>query len=529
MTGPEPEADPAPGDGSVVEADPGPGSDPRLEAGPTLLACRDLHKAFGGTRALDGVSLDIRAASVHALVGENGAGKSTLAKIVCGVIAPDSGEVVLKGRGVTFASPRAARDAGIAFVAQELALVPRMTAPDNVFLGQEPRRVGVVDRGALRRRFRALAADVGFDVPDDVPVGRLSLALRQQVEILRALASDAELLVLDEPSAALSGMEAEHLHAVIRRLVGDGRTVVLISHFLAEVLALADTITILRDGRLVRSGPSAGESESSLVAGMLGRAIAHTYPPQRFVPDGAPVALRVCDLVAPGVAGVSLEVREGEIVGLAGLIGAGRSELVRAIYGAVAAGAGEAELGDGRRWQGPRGALRAGLALIPESRATEGLMLGRPVRENVSVASLPGLSRLGWVRRGHERRSVRTAMEQATTQATLDQPAGTLSGGNQQKLLFARALLVGPRVLIADEPTRGVDVGAKRAIYELLVEIASTGVGILLVSSEMEEVLGLAHRVLVMRGGRVVTELAGQTLSEAAILEAAFATPGTAA
>jgi simple sugar transport system ATP-binding protein/ribose transport system ATP-binding protein len=496
------------------------------EAGPALLACRDLEKSFGGTRALDGVSLDIRAGSVHALVGENGAGKSTLARIICGVSQPDRGELLLRGRAVSFSSPRAARDAGIAFVAQELALVPRMSAADNVYLGQEPRRVGVVDRGALRARFRALARDAGFDIPADVPVGRLSLARRQQVEILRALASDAELFVLDEPTAALSSVEAQHLHDVVRRLVRDGRTVVLISHFLTEVLALADSVTILRDGRLVRSGPVDQETEASLVAGMLGRTAQSTYPEKHLVADDAPLALRVRDLVAPGVGGVSLEVRQGEIVGLAGLIGAGRTELVRAIYGAVAITDGHAELGDGTRWHGPRSALRSGVAFIPESRASEGLMLGRPVRENVSVASLSGISRLGWVLRGQEHHHVQAALQETSAHATPGQPAGTLSGGNQQKLLFARALLVRPRLLIADEPTRGVDVGAKRTIYELLARLAAEGVGILLVSSEMEEILGMAHRVIVMRGGRIVAELRGEGLSDAAVLEAAFATPG---
>jgi simple sugar transport system ATP-binding protein/ribose transport system ATP-binding protein len=499
------------------------------EAGPTLLACRDLEKSYGGTRALDGVSLDIRAGSVHALVGENGAGKSTLARIVCGVSAPDRGELLLRGRPVAFASPRAARDAGIAFVAQELALVPRMTAPDNVFLGQEPRRAGVVDRRGLRARFRRLADEAGFDLPDDVPVGQLSLARRQQVEILRALASAAELLVLDEPTAALSGVEAEHLHAIVRAFVRDGRTIVLISHFLPEVLALADTVSILRDGRLVRSGQAADETEASLIAGMLGRSAQSTYPEKRLVADDTPLTLRVSALVAPGVSGVSLEVRQGEIVGLAGLIGAGRTELVRAVFGAVAAADGTAELGDGTRWRGPRGALRSGIAFIPESRASEGLMLGRSVRENVSLASLPGRSRLGWVARRSERREVQASLQETSAQASPEQPAGTLSGGNQQKLLFARALLVRPRLLIADEPTRGVDVGAKRTIYELLARLAAEGVGILLVSSEMEEILGMAHRVLVMRGGRIVAELRGEDLSEAAVLQAAFATPGQAA
>jgi simple sugar transport system ATP-binding protein/ribose transport system ATP-binding protein len=414
-------------------------------------------------------------------------------------------------------------------VAQELSLVPRMSAADNVFLGIEPRRAGIVDRRSLRARFDALAAEAGFDIPAGIPVARLPLARQQQVEILRALARQADLLVLDEPTAALSRAEAERLHEIVRGLVARGRTVVLVSHFLGEVTELADTVTILRDGRVVRTAAAADETEASLVAGMLGRSITRTYPTKRPVHEAAPVVLRVRDLVAPGVDGVSFDIRAGEIVGLAGLVGAGRSELAHAIYGARPTRSGGAELLGARPWRSPRGALASGIALIPESRQLEGLMPGRPVRENVSLANLPALSRLGVVRRRRERRQVSSSLGRATVLASPEQLAGTLSGGNQQKLLFARALLVRPRLLIADEPTRGIDVGAKRAIYELLAEVAADGVGILLISSEMEEILGLAHRVLVMRAGRLVGELEGDAITEAAILGAAFAMPGQAA
>ncbi len=491
---------------------------------PVHLEGRAIGKAFGSTIALDGVSFAIATGSVHALVGENGAGKSTLGRIIAGVVPPDTGQLLLRGVPVDLRSPRQALTHGIAMVAQELALVPRLSVAQNVFLGIEPRH-GVFTRpGELGRRFEALAAQAGFSLPADTPVGMLPIAMQQQVEILRALARDAELLVLDEPTAALSGPEVAKLHDIVRTLSAAGRTVILVSHFLREVLELADTVTILRDGRVVRTGPAADETEASLVKGMLGRSLGQTFPERRPPEPDAPVLLDVRDLAAPGVRGVSLAVRAGEIVGLAGLVGAGRSEVARAVYGAAPRTGGEVRLVGGAAWDRPGGALRAGVALIPESRKTEGLMLGRPVRENVSLASLWTRARAGLVRRGVERRDVASALDVCTVQASAERPAGTLSGGNQQKLLFARASLTRPRVLIADEPTRGIDVGAKRAIYELITDLAAAGAAVLLISSETEEILGLAHRVLVMRGGRITAELEGDAISESAILEAAFAT-----
>jgi simple sugar transport system ATP-binding protein/ribose transport system ATP-binding protein len=493
--------------------------------GDVHLDVRGIGKSFGATRALHDVSVSIRTGTVHAFVGENGAGKSTLGKILAGVFPQDHGELVLRGKPVSFGSPREALERGIALVAQEVALVPHRTVAENVFLGAEPRRFGFVRRRELIERYRRIVAEAGFEVPAYAIVGRLPLATQQQVEILRALARDAELIVFDEPTAALSATEIQKFHEIVRGLAASGRTVVLVSHFLAEVLELADSVTILRDGQVVRTGPASAETEDSLVAAMLGRSVGRTYPPKR-VPDGeAPVALTVRGLTAPGVHGVSFDLRAGEIVCLAGLMGAGRSEVARAIFGAVPMGATELRSGSIALGGTPRAALSAGIALIPESRKDDGLMLRRPVRENVSLSSLRALRRFGFVRRRTETQRVRTALTSVSATSGLETPPAALSGGNQQKLLFARALLADPTVILADDPTRGVDVGAKRDLYHLIVDLAARGVAILIISDEIEEILGLAHRVLVMRAGRIVAELSGPEMTEEAVLTASFGRP----
>ncbi len=497
--------------------------------GTVHLEVRALGKSFGATRALDDVSVAVRAGSVHAFVGENGAGKSTLGKIIAGVFPQDQGDLVLRGTTVSFRSPREALVRGIALVAQEVALVPRLTVAENVFLGAEPRRAGFIDRGSLRERFDRLIADAGFDLEASTVVGRLSLAQQQQVEILRALARDADLIVLDEPSASLSATEADRLHDVVRGLRTRGRTVILVSHFLTEVLDLSDVVTVLRDGKVVRTSATSEETEGSLVTGMLGRPVSRTYPDKRPAAADAPVVLAVEGLSGPGVSDASLTLRAGEIVGLAGLIGAGRSELVRAIYGASQATAGGVSVAGSALPGRPAASIAAGVALIPESRKDDGLILRRSIRENVSLTSLRRFQRLGFVRRGAERVQVREALDRVTGSSLLEAPAGSLSGGNQQKLLFARALLIEPGVLLADEPTRGIDVGAKRDIYDVLVRLAGDGMAILLISNEVEEILGLAHRVLVMRAGRLVAELSGGDMTEEAIVSAAFGTTITSA
>jgi simple sugar transport system ATP-binding protein/ribose transport system ATP-binding protein len=486
------------------------------------LDIREVGKSFGGTRALDNVSIAINAGSVHAFVGENGAGKSTLGKIVAGVFPPDQGQLALRGEDVAFNSPREALGRGIALVAQEVAVVPQRTVAENVFLGNEPRRLGFVQRRALRERFDRLVADTGLAVPADAIVGSLPLAMQQQVEILRALGRDAELIVFDEPTAALSATEVQRFHEIVRGLTAGGRTVILVSHFLGEVLTLANTITVLRDGQVVKTSPASGETEDTLVAAMLGRSVGRTYPPKQPPAADAPPALTVRDLTAAGVNGASLEVRAGEVVALAGLVGAGRSELARAIFGAAPSTAAEMTAGPARLDGTPLGSLRASVTMIPESRKDDGLMLRRPVRENVSLASLRSLGRYGFVRRRLESTRVKEALGQVSASGELEMIPAALSGGNQQKLMFARAMLAHPAVLIADEPTRGVDVGAKRDIYELIVGLAASGVAILLISNEIEEVLGLAHRVIVMRAGRVSAELVGERITEEAILAASF-------
>ena len=494
---------------------------------------RDISKSFGGTHALEGVSLAIGHGSIHALVGENGAGKSTLGKIIAGVHSPDHGQLLLAGEPVRFRSPRDAISRGVILIAQELATVPSLTVAENVFLGVEPRHAGFQKRRELRRRYIELAASVGFELDAEANVGSLRTADQQKVEILRALCRNAQLIVMDEPTAALSQPDAKALHVVIRQLARSGTTVVLVSHFLGEVLELADEVSILRDGRLVQTVPAAGQTEDSLLSAMLGRSLDATFPPKRPVPADAPVALSVRGLTAPGVNDVSFDLRAGEVLGLAGLVGAGRTELARAVYRANRPGAGTVRVAGvaGRARAAsmvsvtgtPRTAMRAGLAMIPESRKEQGLLLGRSVSENVTLSSLAQLSRAGMVRPRPERRAVRDMLTRVDVrgggQAMV---ASALSGGNQQKLLFARSLLRDPRVLIADEPTRGVDVGAKRAIYELLASLTESGLGVLLISSDVEEILGLAHRVLVMRAGRIVAELTGDEATESAVIGAAF-------
>ncbi len=487
----------------------------------------DIGKSFGGVRALDGISLTIEKGSIHGLVGENGAGKSTLGKILAGVIAPDRGQLLIDGAPVAFRSPREAIVRGIVLIAQELSVAPALSVAENVFLGTEPRRGGFVARRALRRRYDELAAAAGFELSGDLPGRGLRTADQQKVEILRALCRDARLIVMDEPTAALPRPDADRLYQVIRRLAAGGTTIVLVSHFLREVAELADEVTILRDGHLVRTALAADETEETMLSSMLGRSLGTTFPARRPVSEQAPVVLQARGLSAPGVYDVSLDVRAGEIVGLAGLVGSGRTELARALCRAERITAGTVNVaGVTLTGHGPRAALRAGLAMIPESRKEQGLMLGRPIAENVSLASLPRLAALGLVRRRAERQAVTGVLGQVGVRVPAQAaPVSTLSGGNQQKALFARILLRGPRVLVADEPTRGVDVGAKRAIYELLTSLAAEGLGVLLISSDAEEVLGLAHRVLVMRAGRLAAELRGAAMTEGAILAAAFGAP----
>ncbi|MDQ2660576.1 MAG: sugar ABC transporter ATP-binding protein [Actinomycetota bacterium] len=485
---------------------------------------RGIGRSFGGIPVLSGIDLTITPGTVHGLVGENGAGKSTLSKVISGLLVADEGTLRVGGQEVVFRSPREALARGIATIAQELALVPSLTVAENVFLGVEPARASFVRRRRLRADFVELARETGFDLDPDAKVGTLRTADQQKVEILRALARGAWFIIMDEPTAALSRHDAELLHGVVRSLAASGRTVLLISHFLSEILELSDTVTILRDGLHVRTTAAAEATEASLIEGMLGRSLGSVFPDRNDLPAGAADVLVVRDLVAPGVNGVSLDVREGEVLGLAGLVGAGRSEIAHAVYGAARATGGTVTVAGAELAGRTIGrALRRGVFLIPESRKEQGLVLRRPIRENVTLSNLGGLSALSWIRAAAERREARNMLAQVTVHGDERRPVSSLSGGNQQKVMFARALQRPRRLLIADEPTRGVDVGSRRAIYDLISDQARAGVGVLVISSDVEEVLGLAHRVLVIRGGKVVAELEGDHMTEENVLTAAFA------
>jgi len=492
---------------------------------PPLLEVRTVSRRFGGVNAVDGVSLVIERGSVHGLVGENGAGKSTLSKIIGGVISPDGGEILVDGRPVHFHSPRDALAEGIATIAQEIALVPALSVADNVLLGIEPTVGGFLRGNDLRRQFEALNDHTGFLLRARDRVGDLRTAEKQKVEILRAIARDARLILMDEPSAALTRDETDRLLGIIRELASSGTSIVLVSHYLEEVLAVSDHVTVMRNGKLVRTGAAADETPETLVAAMIGRELSLTFPSKRPPPADAPVVLEARGLTRKGALDdVSVTVRRGEIVGLAGLVGSGRSELARAIFGADRLDTGEVLVaGEPVRLRHPGQAVRAGIGMLPESRKDQGLIMRLSVRENTTLAHLEEFTTGGFVRRQGERRRTQELVQELDVRTpSTETSVVRLSGGNQQKVLFAKWLLHRPAVLLADEPTRGVDVGAKRQIHELIIRLAGEGTAVLLISSEIEEVLGLAHRVVVMRRGAVVSEFAGDEISEETVMNAAF-------
>lgn len=488
------------------------------------LSVQSISKHFGGVRALDGIDMELTKGHIHALVGENGAGKSTLSKICGGSVAPDSGYIIIDGRPVSLHSPRQALSYGIATIAQELALAPNLTVEQNVFLGVEPKSLRFISARKLRSAYARLTETVGFDLPAKTPVSQLRTADQQKVEIMRALSRGASMIILDEPTAALSQADTIRLHSIMKSLVDNGCTLLLISHFLSEVLALADEITILRDGKLVRNTTASAETQNSLISAMLGRNLDSIYPSKSEVPSNSDVVLRVSDLTAPGVTNISLTVGAGEVVGIAGLVGSGRSELARAIVGASKSSSGRVMIaGNAVRTKSPRDALAEGIFMIPESRKEQGLILRRSISENVNLSTLSMVSRFGFVSSEREAIRVHEILKEVGVKVANPRHAvQTLSGGNQQKVLFARALLCNPRVFIADEPTRGIDVGSRRSIYDLIIAQSKKGTATIVISSDVEELLALSHRILVMRSGQIVAELAGEDLNEETILMAAF-------
>ncbi|MBV8645853.1 sugar ABC transporter ATP-binding protein [Paludibacterium sp.] len=488
--------------------------------GEVILEMIGISKHFGATRALDRVSLAARSREVLALMGENGAGKSTLMKILSGIYPPDAGEIRLAGQRVRLDTPAAARRAGINLIYQELSVVPNLSVAENIFLGAEPRtRFGGVDHARMRHATQRLLDQLDARFDPHTPAHKLSVANQQQVEIARALAQQSRVLIMDEPTAALSKHESERLFAMIAALRNQDIAIIYISHRMEEVSQLADRIIVLRDGGQVGHFARGDCSPRQLVRLMVGRPLDDIYPPPSDTAQG-PVKLEVLNLGGGKVASASFQVRAGEILGLAGLVGAGRSELARLIFGADAKQRGTLRL-DGAPIdiRSPRDAMRHGIGYVPEDRKSQGLFLQLTMQANTTMNVLREHARGGVL----DLPALRTLTRQAIARLAIKAPdeAGRvagLSGGNQQKVLLARWLAIRPRVLILDEPTRGVDIGAKAEIYRLIHQLAHQGVAIVCISSELAEIVGISHRVAVMRAGRIAGELRGKQISPESIM-----------
>ncbi|GAB97371.1 ribose transport system ATP-binding protein [Kineosphaera limosa] len=489
--------------------------------GEVLLRLEGVSKSFGGIKAVRDVSLDVRRGEVHVLLGENGAGKSTLIKMIAGVHEPDTGRIVVDGKEVRIPDTRTSESLGIATIHQELNLVPELSVAENLTLGRTPRKFGLVDRRAVRKYAQEAIARIGLDVDVNRKVGTLGVARQQMIEIAKALAMDARILILDEPTAALTRTETDILFDVVRDLREQGVAMVFISHHLDEIEEIGDRITVLRDGTAVDT-VSAGAGEAELVRLMVGRSIDDLYPRRRG--EVGDVVLNVEGLNQSGVfEDISLEVRAGEVVGIAGLMGAGRTEVLRAIAGADSYESGSVTV-HGKRLpkKDVAAAVGRGVGLVPEDRKNSGLVLEASVAENLGYATLRSTGRAGLADlRGQRRRSDEVAQQLRIRMASLDQQVRGLSGGNQQKVVFGRWSMAGSDVLLLDEPTRGVDVGAKVEIYELVNAITDAGGGVLLVSSDLPEVISMSDRVLVMAKGRIVGELTAEEATQDAVMSLA--------
>ena len=494
-----------------------------------ILEMRNISKAFGGVQALCDVSFSCRKGKVHALLGENGAGKSTLIKILAGAYQADSGEIVFKGRRCAGFSAREAMATGISIIYQELNLVQFMTVAENIFLGREPRnQLGVIDTRRMAKESAHLLDRLGIQLSPSAHIIDLTVASQQMVEIAKALSQNADLIVMDEPSAILAGPELDSLFAIVRSLVEQGVTIIYISHRLNEVFEIADDVTVLKDGQVVGAHSIREVTRARLIQMMVGRPLEEIFP-HAVRPRGAPVltATNVTTERLPHPA--SLTLYAGEILGLAGMVGSGRTEVARALFGADALRSGKIQLKDTLiQPRSPKEAVKAGLALMPEDRKTQGLFLEQSIRSNITLSSLDKLTRFGVIRRGRETETIQRAQrELSINMASPELEAQYLSGGNQQKVVLAKWLQTSPSAIIFDEPTRGVDVGAKFEIYQLMRQLAERGVAVLMISSELPEILGMSDRILVMHERRIVAELARDEASEERIIE--LATTGSQA
>ena len=490
-----------------------------------MLTLKGISKSFPGVRALGGVSLDVRPGEIHGLLGENGAGKSTLIKIIAGAYAPDEGDMIFAGEPVRWSSPREAKLRGVHVVYQEFALFPQLSVAENIFVGHERRnRLGMVDHSRTRRDAKELLSRLGVSLDPRTTVASLSIADQQMVEIARAMVHKVRLLVLDEPTAVIAGRETVLLFDRLRRLRESGVSVLFISHRLDEIFAICDRVTVLKDGRLVGTHETAEITRERLISMMVGRDLGELFPPRRAVAPSGQCVLRAEGIaIGDRVRDASLELRAGEIVALAGMVGAGRSEFALGLFGATLLAKGALHIG-GRRFtsMSPAKAIRLGMGLVTEDRKSQGLAMLLDVAANITGPALAEITRHGLIDRQNEAAIAAGEIERYRIACRGPETAvATMSGGSQQKVIVARWARICRTVLILDEPTRGIDVGAKAEIYRIMRDLADAGVAILMISSELTEVIGMADRVVVMRQGRVAGELSGSDVTEESIMHLA--------
>lgn len=487
----------------------------------SVVEMQQITKAFPGVLALDKVDFSCSEGEVHAIVGENGAGKSTLMKVLAGAYRPDGGRIILKGNKISFSNPRDAQRHGISIIYQEFNLIPDLTVAENIFLGREPHKsIGFIDKNNLLKRARALLADLEVDIDLGIRVAQLGVAQQQMVEIAKALSLNADIIMMDEPSAVVSGKELESLFHIIRSLKGSGKTIIYISHRIDEIFQIADRATVLKDGKLVGTLDTKDTDKPTIVSMMVGRSLSEAFP-QRGKPKEKKEVLALKNVTRDGtLKDVTFKVHSGEILGVAGLVGAGRTELARAIFGADPIDSGEIFLhGEKIKKGSPKNSIKKGIGFVTESRAKDGLVYTLSVRKNLTLTILDKVKRLFIIRDRKEKEISRKAAKKFNIiTPTIEQEIRYLSGGNQQKVIVAKWMNINPTILILDEPTRGIDVGAKSEVYMLMRRLADQGTTIIMISSELPEIIGMSDRVLVMHEGELVGELSPEEATEEDIL-----------